>query len=613
MKLFIVLVINHVLILQTEAVGECFSFPCQNGANCVEAAEAYICYCQYGWMGTNCDITSGQNCGTNHYAATGQISSPNYPADYADRSACIYLIRVSKAQKIVFTIEQFNTEKDRDFYEYGAGGTADFNVAIAQYSGNTSIPSEAPFTLPFTYTITDDSAWILFSADFNNPRSGWTLSYRADLDDCLSAPCLNGAICTDAEFSYSCQCAPGYEGDNCETNINECSSSPCQNGAGCVDGLAMYSCTCTPGWTGINCNIDINECSSSPCLNGATCNNLQNMFTCSCLAGYTGTLCETNIDECQSQPCQNNGACTDNINQYTCSCVGGWTGDVCNVDYDECSSTPCQNGAQCANGVNRYDCTCVPGYNGINCENNINECLSNPCQNLAVCIDNVNRYECDCTASWTGANCEIDTNECASNPCQNGGACVDGTNRFDCTCVQGWSGTLCEQGYNECFSFPCQNGGVCTDAINGSFCTCQPGYSGARCDEDVDECASNPCVYTSFCVDGTNGYSCTCLSGYEGERCEEEHYASTYLILVYIVFVCVVMCTLFVFICRWYYKNHKKTEHTTNMNNIQTSSAPNPPREMSVVASSVCSAIPTATNTPDNTRSAVSASEEGQH
>ncbi|XP_033119778.1 uncharacterized protein LOC117119080 [Anneissia japonica] len=62
------------------------------------------------------------------------------------------------------------------------------------------------------------------------------------------------------------------------------------------------------------------------------------------------------------------------------------------------------------------------------------------------------------------------------------------------------------------------------------------------------------------------------------------------------------MCTLFVFICRWYYKNHKKTEHTTNMNNIQTSSAPNPPREMSVVASSVCSAIPTATNTPDNTR-----------
>ena len=39
-----------------------------------------------------------------------------------------------------------------------------------------------------------------------------------DVDDCKSAPCKNNGKCTDGVDSYSCQCAPGYEGENCETS-----------------------------------------------------------------------------------------------------------------------------------------------------------------------------------------------------------------------------------------------------------------------------------------------------------------------------------------------------------------------------------------------------------
>ena len=37
-----------------------------------------------------------------------------------------------------------------------------------------------------------------------------------DVDDCASSPCQNGGTCSDAINSYTCICAPGYAGSNCE-------------------------------------------------------------------------------------------------------------------------------------------------------------------------------------------------------------------------------------------------------------------------------------------------------------------------------------------------------------------------------------------------------------
>ena len=40
--------------------------------------------------------------------------------------------------------------------------------------------------------------------------------FHADIDECVSSPCQNGGACFDDSNSYTCNCAVGYAGANCE-------------------------------------------------------------------------------------------------------------------------------------------------------------------------------------------------------------------------------------------------------------------------------------------------------------------------------------------------------------------------------------------------------------
>ena len=103
----------------------------------------------------------------------------------------------------------------------------------------------------------------------------------------------------------------GWTGDKCQYGINECQSAPCLNGGRCVDQVGAYMCNCSAtGYNGTNCEIDINECTSTPllskCVNG-TCNNMPATYNCSCTLGFTGQFCETNINDCSTSNCVNGG------------------------------------------------------------------------------------------------------------------------------------------------------------------------------------------------------------------------------------------------------------------------------------------------------------------
>ena len=37
----------------------------------------------------------------------------------------------------------------------------------------------------------------------------------ADVDDCNPNPCANDGTCTDGVDTYTCECAAGYEGPDC--------------------------------------------------------------------------------------------------------------------------------------------------------------------------------------------------------------------------------------------------------------------------------------------------------------------------------------------------------------------------------------------------------------
>ena len=89
------------------------------------------------------------------------------------------------------------------------------------------------------------------------------------MNECMPNPCKNGGACTDGLNSYTCECASGFTGDNCETNIDDCVTSPCLNGGECVDGINAFTCECPLGYTGDLCEV-------LPChsIGSASCSSL---------------------------------------------------------------------------------------------------------------------------------------------------------------------------------------------------------------------------------------------------------------------------------------------------------------------------------------------------
>ena len=59
----------------------------------------------------------------------------------------------------------------------------------------------------------------------------------------------------DGVNQYTCQCAPGFSGTNCDVNVDECVGSPCLNGGTCMDGVNQYTCQCAQGFDGANCDV----------------------------------------------------------------------------------------------------------------------------------------------------------------------------------------------------------------------------------------------------------------------------------------------------------------------------------------------------------------------
>jgi len=323
-------------------------------------------------------------------------------------------------------------------------------------------------------------------------------------------------------------------------NIDDCAAGPCQNGGACTDGVNKYTCSCAAGFTGPQCQTDIDDCKPNPCENGGRCSDGVNKYTCSCAAGYVGNQCQTDVDDCAAKPCKNGGRCTDQVNAFTCACTTGWFGLVCDSDKNECESNPCQNGAGCEDQVGGFACDCADGYKGTTCETEIDECETTPCLNGGKCTDAIASFSCECPNKWEGATCAecagkydraTDCRACGANrhsfpvcelctvekDCSGHADTVSVSAQGDscaCVCQAGWEGSDCSIDADECQSGPCF-AGTCVDELNGFHCDCDPGFKGDVCQTDVDECSSGPCANGGECVDGINSYRCSCADGFD--------------------------------------------------------------------------------------------------
>ncbi|XP_015521680.1 protocadherin-like wing polarity protein stan isoform X1 [Neodiprion lecontei] len=109
---------------------------------------------------------------------------------------------------------------------------------------------------------------------------------------CVREPCLNFEDCvTVLKFgnasgfassdtvlfrpiypvtTFSCKCPTGFTGSReaylCDTEVNLCYSNPCENGGTCRRREGGYTCSCADGFIGSNCEINLNEDSCLPTL-----------------------------------------------------------------------------------------------------------------------------------------------------------------------------------------------------------------------------------------------------------------------------------------------------------------------------------------------------------
>ncbi|CAH1999088.1 unnamed protein product [Acanthoscelides obtectus] len=281
-------------------------------------------------------------------------------------------------------------------------------------------------------------------------KEGWGgLFCNQDLNFCTNhKPCRNGGTCFNTgQGSYTCSCAPGFNGTDCEAPTDNCLTTPCLNGGTCSSDGPYNVCVCPFGFSGARCEVAYKTCANSPCNNGATCTNTEAGYRCTCKPGYTGVDCETQLSACLPSPCKNNASCVESSTNggFRCICPIGFSGSRCEKNIDDCQGNPCLNGGTCVDRVNEFRCHCVPGYVGPLCQNRVDYCITKPCANGGTCTQLINDYSCKCAPGFVGKDCSVEVNECVVNPCRHGGTCVNRIHGYECLCPAGFSGHECEE------------------------------------------------------------------------------------------------------------------------------------------------------------------------
>ena len=362
-----------------------------------------------------------------------------------------------------------------------------------------------------TYYMSSFCNWETCDGGFNTP----------DCDDCAhnggAGNCLNGATCTDGQGTYTCTCAPGYDGENCQNEV--CGTGghqACLNSGTCFEQGVVLSkyydddCFCPSGFEGHRCE---QAAANTPC---PSSNYKGSKYSEQLLTGGTSEACIPADYDGTQRPYGNAAdhpawATTDDLKTLACfrACLG-WPGysqtdpnfqDTLDTDYWSnyqwsdatsfsirrtadafngrcyCYATPLPVNGVCSTGVYTLKTSTYYGYNiDHECEA-IDTCTPDPCGG-ATCLDGLNTPDCDDCAHNGGAG-----------ECLNGGTCTDGQGTFTCTCAPGYDGEICQNelcgtgGHQEC-----RNGGTCFEEgvvlakYGEDRCWCPSGEEGHRCE-----------------------------------------------------------------------------------------------------------------------------------
>ncbi|KAF8369254.1 hypothetical protein PRIPAC_87083 [Pristionchus pacificus] len=520
----------------------CASYPCMNGARCTSNGATFTCSCTTGRFGPQCQF-SGDPCSDVACAATGNCTTIFDEAraickcqDGYQGAKCDQLI-LQRTQ--LGTAACFLAETDLDSSSLFERHSDDRMTLDKCYEYMMANPKYQVYVVAGNVCYVGETAILKTSAnapnDCDNDCAGnsrqkcgttdhawqFTYSYTNETAQCdvTPKPCnqaKNQGHCVEQNNGFSCVCAPGWTGSDCNTANDPCSSLYCKNDGKCVptaDKSDAY-CLCTRGYSASDCSVK-DQCFFAPCENGGTCSSTIYGYTCQCDSSFAGRNCEIYL-ACSSSPCKN-GTCTNGAQsgEYTCACYAGWTGRDCDEDINECmlpqanNQSLCQNTGTCVNTAGSYWCDCVNGTYGEDCSiilpTTAYNCLKYPCPNTQnyTCTNGYNTRTCDCIAGKTGNNCDFNIGDpCAEVPCLYGGYCASNGAAFTCQCKTDRFGPQC-QCEHQSIPNPIPNsfsvsGDPCSDVTCAATGTCNTIFE-VRLD----------CLTKQYCSSISSGLGCS--------------------------------------------------------------------------------------------------------
>ncbi|XP_035516027.1 protein jagged-1a-like [Morone saxatilis] len=290
---------------------ECDDNPCVNANSCRNLIGGYFCECLPGWTGQNCDtnindcrgqcrngamckdLVNGYNC----------VCAPGFAGELCEKDVdecssgpCLNGGRcydeVNGFRCLCppgFSGSRCQLDIDYCLHSPCQNGGQCFNLAAdyvctcpEDYEGkNCSRLKDHCRTTPCKVI---DSCTVAVAS--NSTPGGVRL-----ISSNVCGP--HGRCRSHAGGQFSCECEEGFTGTYCHENINDCESAPCLNGGTCIDKVSQYQCICADGWDGPTCQNNIDDCSSAPCQNRGVCRDLVNDFYCECTNGWKGKTCHS--------------------------------------------------------------------------------------------------------------------------------------------------------------------------------------------------------------------------------------------------------------------------------------------------------------------------------
>ncbi|XP_026057290.1 cubilin-like [Carassius auratus] len=179
-------------------VNECSSNPCQNGGTCTDGINGYTCTCTSQWTGPQCQ-TPQQECGGVLESPAGTFSYPTNPGtgDYDHQVSCAWVIRTDPSKILRITFPFFDIENSAtcnfDFLQVHDGESASAYM-IGKYCG-TAAPAEL-----FS---SHNSLYFWFRSDHSISGRGFTVAWQSQ------APVCGGELTN----TYGDIKSPGYPGN----------------------------------------------------------------------------------------------------------------------------------------------------------------------------------------------------------------------------------------------------------------------------------------------------------------------------------------------------------------------------------------------------------------